>query len=96
MNILVTGGSGFIGINYALHRLQRGDVVTILDDFSGQGSKERCLLLPSNAAARMGFPWRNALHDEGYLFPLQETQGWNDLFGVTLRPAETNCLSTSC
>jgi len=41
--ILITGGAGFIGYNYALHRHLRGDDVTILDDTSRKGSPERYL-----------------------------------------------------
>jgi len=34
MNILLTGGAGFIGSHVVEHLLERGDAVTILDDFN--------------------------------------------------------------
>jgi CDP-paratose 2-epimerase len=37
-NILVTGGSGFIGANYVSRLLQRGEKVTIYDNLSRSGS----------------------------------------------------------
>ena len=36
--ILITGGAGFIGINYASRILSRGDKVTIYDDLSRKGT----------------------------------------------------------
>ncbi len=38
--ILITGGAGFIGSNYAQHRIMNGDDVTIYDDLSRNGAKE--------------------------------------------------------
>lgn len=38
MNILITGGAGFIGVNAAAHFAGRGDAVTVLDDLSRRGS----------------------------------------------------------
>lgn len=39
MHIVITGGAGFIGSNTAFYYLQKGDSVTILDNFSRKGSK---------------------------------------------------------
>jgi len=39
-DILITGGAGFIGSNYARHRVLKGDKVTILDNLSRNGAKE--------------------------------------------------------
>ena len=40
MKILVTGGLGLVGANYAEHCLNRGDVVVVLDNWArGQGSR---------------------------------------------------------
>jgi CDP-paratose 2-epimerase len=39
MKILITGGAGFIGINAAAYFLQKGDQVTIFDNFSRKGGK---------------------------------------------------------
>jgi len=36
-NILITGGAGFIGVNYALRCINHGDQVTILDNLSRAG-----------------------------------------------------------
>ncbi len=38
--ILITGGAGFIGSNYAYRRIINGDDVTIYDDLSRNGAKE--------------------------------------------------------
>lgn len=40
MKILITGGAGFIGINAALHFLNKGSDVIIFDNFSRKGSKD--------------------------------------------------------
>ena len=37
-NILITGGAGFIGTNYAARLLERGDQVTIFDNLSRAGT----------------------------------------------------------
>lgn len=39
-NILITGGAGFIGCNTASYYLQQGKYVTIVDNFSREGSKK--------------------------------------------------------
>lgn len=39
-HILITGGAGFIGTNAALYYLKKGWKVTVLDNFSRQGSRE--------------------------------------------------------
>lgn len=38
MNILITGGAGFIGCNTAEHFARQGAIVTILDNLSRKGS----------------------------------------------------------
>ena len=45
MKILITGGAGFIGYHLARDRMQRWDDVTILDNFSRDGSGHRASLL---------------------------------------------------
>lgn len=40
MKLLITGGAGFIGINAALHFLNKGDDVIIFDNFSRKGSRD--------------------------------------------------------
>ena len=39
MNVLITGGCGFIGTNLALERLERGDTVRVLDNCSRAGTE---------------------------------------------------------
>jgi CDP-paratose 2-epimerase len=39
-NVLITGGAGFIGINYAARLLQCGHTVTLFDNLSRRGSKK--------------------------------------------------------
>tara|TARA_Y100000310_G_scaffold342995_1_gene448640 strand:+ start:2768 stop:3787 length:1020 start_codon:yes stop_codon:yes gene_type:complete len=38
-NVLITGGAGFIGVNLAARYLEKGENVTVLDNFSRKGSK---------------------------------------------------------
>ncbi|MFN0070004.1 MAG: NAD-dependent epimerase/dehydratase family protein [Chloroflexota bacterium] len=38
MHVLITGGAGFIGVNLARRLLNRGETVTILDNFSRRGT----------------------------------------------------------
>lgn len=45
---LVTGGSGFIGSNYVHRLLERGERVTIFDNFSRNGSKHNLAWLKSS------------------------------------------------
>lgn len=40
MNMVITGGAGFIGINAAAYFLKKGYAVTIFDNFSREGSEE--------------------------------------------------------
>ena len=37
MNILITGGAGFIGCNLAAHFIRAGHAVTIFDNLSRRG-----------------------------------------------------------
>lgn len=54
MNILITGGAGFIGTHSANHFLGKGDRVTIFDNFSRKGTKE-------NVA------WLKQMHKTGHI-----------------------------
>lgn len=49
MKVVITGGAGFIGSNTAFYYLQRGDKVTILDNFSRRGSRSNLDWLNSSA-----------------------------------------------
>jgi len=48
MKILITGGAGFIGINAAMHFLQKGDDVVIFDNFSRLGGRKNIEWLQKN------------------------------------------------
>jgi len=50
MRTLITGGAGFIGYNYAMHRVARGDYVIALDNCSRKGSLERFENIEKKAA----------------------------------------------
>lgn len=45
MRWLITGGAGFIGTNLALHAVERGDDVVIVDDLSRSGSEANAAYL---------------------------------------------------
>ncbi len=51
MNILITGGAGFIGSNVAWHHLTRGDRVTVFDNLGRPGSERNLAWLQSHDAA---------------------------------------------
>ncbi|MDO9545987.1 MAG: GDP-mannose 4,6-dehydratase, partial [Pelolinea sp.] len=46
--ILITGGAGFIGSNYACRRILNGDEVTIFDNLSRDGAKENLQWIASS------------------------------------------------
>ena len=48
MNILITGGAGFIGVNAAAHFAAKGWAVTVLDNLSRRGSRENLDWLQSS------------------------------------------------
>ena len=48
VNVLITGGAGFIGCNLAARCLKKGNNVTIFDNFSRNGSKTNLSWLKSN------------------------------------------------
>jgi len=49
-NYLIIGGAGFIGCNFANHLLERGDNVTVLDNFSRRGAEENVTWLSDRYA----------------------------------------------
>tara|TARA_B100000749_G_scaffold232232_1_gene189102 strand:+ start:709 stop:1749 length:1041 start_codon:yes stop_codon:yes gene_type:complete len=53
--VIITGGAGFIGCNYAAHLLQSGHEVTILDDLSRRG-------------ATSNLEWLGKRFDRGFAF----------------------------
>ena len=52
MNVLITGGAGFIGANLARRLLRRGESVAILDNFSRRGSPKNVEWLHSECESR--------------------------------------------
>jgi CDP-paratose 2-epimerase len=52
MNVVITGGAGFIGANLARRLLGRGESVTIFDNFSRRGSHANVEWLHGQCAAR--------------------------------------------
>jgi CDP-paratose 2-epimerase len=52
MNVVITGGAGFIGANLARRLLSRGESVTIFDNFSRRGSQANIEWLHTECAAR--------------------------------------------
>lgn len=52
MNILITGGAGFIGVHTADCYLSRGQKVTIFDNFSRQGTRENVRWLKDTYGTR--------------------------------------------
>ena len=48
MKILITGGAGFIGSNYARRRILAGDDVTIYDNLSREGAKDNLKWISSS------------------------------------------------
>ncbi len=51
MNILITGGAGFIGSNLAAYFMRAGHTVTIFDNFSRRGSEDNLAWLQSEFPA---------------------------------------------
>src|SRR5688572_6270848 len=51
MNILITGGAGFIGSNLAAYFMRAGHTVTIFDNFSRRGSEANLAWLQSEFPA---------------------------------------------
>jgi CDP-paratose 2-epimerase len=52
MNVVITGGAGFIGANLARRLLRRGESVTIFDNFSRRGSQDNIEWLRRECSAR--------------------------------------------
>ncbi len=55
MNMLITGGAGFIGVNAALRYLERGYPVTIFDNLSRRGTELNLRTLESRYAGKFTF-----------------------------------------
>jgi CDP-paratose 2-epimerase len=55
MQILITGGAGFIGCNLAHHYLAQGHAVTVFDNLSRRGSDENLAWLQEHHGARLRF-----------------------------------------
>ena len=51
MNILITGGAGFIGSNLAAYFMRQGHTVTLFDNFSRRGSEANLAWLQSEFPA---------------------------------------------
>lgn len=52
MNVLITGGAGFIGANAAQRYLERGDTVTVVDDLTRPGAEKNLAWLDGRGDLR--------------------------------------------
>src|SRR3979411_690204 len=53
--LLITGGAGFLGVNAAVHMIERGWHVTVLDNLSRAGTERNLKWLISEHPARTTF-----------------------------------------
>ena len=70
--ILITGGAGFIGSNYACRRILNGDDVTIYDNLSRTGAKENLNWLSSKT------------HDKPFIFIEGDVRDYEMLMSVVV------------
>jgi UDP-glucuronate decarboxylase len=79
MNILITGGAGFIGTNLAQRLLDDGNRVHVIDDLS-TGSIQNCKLLAKNP----GFSWHMGdICDEAAI--RQNYRPWHQIYNLACR-----------
>ena len=71
MNVLITGGCGFLGFNIASSYLKKGDRVTVIDALYRKGSELNLeWLLSSDSHQKIGF----------YKFDLADSDKVNEVF----------------
>ena len=71
MNVLITGGCGFLGSNIASSYLEKGDRVTVIDALYRKGSELNLeWLLSSDSHQKIGF----------YKFDLADSDKVNEVF----------------
>lgn len=63
MNILITGGAGFIGTNAATYFLKKGDTITVLDNFQRKGSEKNADHLKVIGKSRVSIVKADIRHD---------------------------------
>lgn len=107
MNLLVTGGAGFIGSHVADRRLSRGDRVVVLDDFNDfyDPALKRANVAPHRGDARYRLV-EGDIRDRGLMFELFAEERFDAVIHLAaragVRPSltqptlyeEVNCLAT--
>ena len=87
MNVLITGGAGFVGCNLANALLSEGRVITILDNLSRKGSEGNLNWLLQAHADKVQFI-KGDVRDTDLLF--RAVKGQNMIFHLAAQVAVTS------
>lgn len=81
MNVLITGGAGFIGANAAQRYLERGDSVTVVDDLTRPSAEKNPVWLDGRGDQRVYFSdIRKAAADFGWSPKISKVEGLERLY----------------